>query len=81
LHHQPNHLTDTPEHVQRLILLMLLRAREDKFWPLEGLVHETGNAILALDALAALSDAGLIHRRGQYVFPTRAAMHYHYLFG
>ncbi len=35
----------------------------------------------ALDALVALSDAGLVHRWGHYVIPTRAAMHCYWLFG
>jgi hypothetical protein len=75
------HFTDAPESAQRFILRLLLHAREDKFWPLEGLVHHAGDPIIALDALTALSDAGLIQRRGEYVFPTRAATHYYRLFG
>jgi hypothetical protein len=78
---QPDHLTDVPESAQRFILRLLLHAPEHKLWPLEGLVHHAGDPIMALDALTVLSDAGLIHRRGQYVFPTRAATHYYRLFG
>jgi hypothetical protein len=77
---QPDHLTDAPENVQRFILLLLLLAPEDKLWRFEDVVHQADDPIVALDALTVLSDAGLILRRGRYVFPTRAATHYRNLF-
>ena len=73
---QPDHLTDVPESIQRLLLL----APEHKLWRFEDIVHQADDPIVALDALTVLSDAGLIHRRGRYVFPTRAATHYRNLF-
>jgi hypothetical protein len=78
---QPDHLTDAPEGVQRFILLLLLVTPEDKLWRFEDVVHQAEDPIAALDALSVLSDAGLILRRGRYVFPTRAAMHYRRLLG
>jgi hypothetical protein len=78
---QPDHLTDATESVQRFILLLLLVTPEHKLWRFEDVVHQAGDPIAALDALSVLSDAGLIHRRGRYVFPTRAATHYRRLFG
>jgi hypothetical protein len=81
MHQQSDDFIDTPENVQRLILLLLLREDEERFWSLEGLVYYVGDAIMALDALTALGDAGLIHRRDRYVFPTRAAEHHFQLFG
>jgi hypothetical protein len=78
---QPHHLPQAPEGVQRLILRLLLGDREERLWPLEMVVHRVGDPITALDALVALSDAGLVHRWGRYVIPTRAAMHFYWLFG
>jgi hypothetical protein len=78
---QPHHLPQAPEGVQRLILRLLLGGEKERLWPLETVVHHVGNPITALDALASLSDAGLVHRWGRYVIPTRAAMHFYWLFG
>jgi hypothetical protein len=78
---RPHYLPQAPESVQRLILRLLLGSEEERLWPLEAVVHRIGNPITALDALAALCDAGLVHRWGHYVIPTRAAMHFHWLLG
>jgi hypothetical protein len=78
---RPDHLPQAPEGVQRLILRLLLSGEDERLWPLERIVHHTGNPITALDALVALSDAGLVHRWGRYVIPTRAAMHFYWLLG
>ena len=81
MRNQPDHPTHAPEGVQRLILRLLLGGDGEQLWPLELVVHRVGNPITALDALVALSDAGLVHRWGRYVIPTRAAMHFFWLFG
>jgi hypothetical protein len=78
---QPYHLPQAPEGVQLLILRLLLESEKERLWPLELVVRRVGNPITALDALAALSDAGLVHRWGHYVIPTRAAIHFHWLLG
>ena len=78
---QPHHLPQAPEGVQRRILRLLLGGQDERLWPLEVVVHRVGDPITALDALVALSDAGLVHRWGRYVIPTRAAMHFFWLFG
>jgi hypothetical protein len=78
---RPDHLPQAPAGVQRLILRLLLSGEGERLWPLEQVVHHVGNPITALDALVALSDAGLVHRWGRYVIPTRAAMHFFWLFG
>ena len=78
---QPDYLPQAPEGVQRLILRLLLDNERERLWPLEVVVRRVGNSITALDALVALSDAGLVHRWGHYVIPTRAAMHFHWLLG
>jgi hypothetical protein len=78
---QPDYLPQAPEGVQRRILRLLLGGEDERLWPLEMVVHCVGDPITALDALVALSDAGLVHRWGRYVIPTRAAMHFFWLFG
>jgi hypothetical protein len=78
---QPHHLPQAPEGVQRLILRLLLRGEKERLWPLEEVVHRVGDPITALDALVTLSDAGLVHRWGRFVIPTRAAMHFYWLLG
>jgi hypothetical protein len=78
---QPHDLPQAPERVQRLILRLLLGGEQERFWPLEVVVHQVGDQITALNALVALSDAGLVHRWGRYVIPTRAAMHFYWLLG
>ncbi len=78
---QPDYLPQAPEGVQRRILRLLLGGQDERLWPLEVVVHRVGDPITALDALVALSDAGLVHRWGRYVIPTRAAMHFFWLFG
>jgi hypothetical protein len=77
---RPDHLPQAPPGVQRLILRLLLAGEGERFWPLEMIVRRGGDLITALDALVALSDAGLVHRWGRYVIPTRAAMHFFWLF-
>lgn len=78
---QPHHLPQAPERMQRLILRLLLEGEKERLWPLELVVRRVGDPITALDALVALSDAGLVHRWGHYVIPTRAAMHFYWLLG
>ncbi len=68
--------TDEDESIQWEILWLLLEARPDRWWSVEEVVSDTGNPIGALDALGALCDAGLIHRQGRFVFPTRPAIHF-----
>lgn len=71
---------DVPSNYERQILMLVLWAG-DEWYTIEQLGRHVGDLIDALDAMRALSDAGLIHREGNYVFPTRAAIHLHDLFG
>lgn len=72
---------DVPENFQRQVLGLLLWAGDDEWWTIEELSRKVGDLIDALDAMSVLADAGLIHRQGNHVFPTRAAIHCHDLFG
>ncbi len=71
---------DVPSNFERQILMLVLWAGED-WYTVEQLGRHVGDLIVALDAMRVLSDVGLIHRQGDYVFPTRAAIHLHDLFG
>lgn len=45
-------------------------------WSVEELVAEIGRRLDTTDAVAALNAAGLIHRCGEFVFATRAAIRF-----
>lgn len=76
-------LEDVPENFQRSLLMLLIwnDPAGGEWWTIGELMRRIGDPIAALDAMAALADAGLIHRENDCVFPTRAARHYHHLFG
>jgi hypothetical protein len=62
-------------------LLQLLLQRADD-WPwcqITEVVGESTNPIVALDALAALCEVGLIRRRDDYVIVTSAALRFYHL--
>jgi hypothetical protein len=78
--HVPIDYADVPENFQRQILMLVVWAG-DEWYTIEQLAKHVGDTIDALDALSALADAGLVHRQGNYVFPTRPTIHLHNLFG
>jgi hypothetical protein len=71
---------DLPESFEREILSRIIWADEDWF-TVEELSHSAGDVIAALDAMSVLYEAGLIQRRGEYVYPTAAVIKLHELFG
>jgi hypothetical protein len=62
------------EQVERAILVMLLVADEQRPWSVHEVELEIGDHIETADGLGALHRAGLIHRCGDFVFATRAAV-------
>jgi hypothetical protein len=42
-------------------------------WSIDEIVRELQDRIGAHDSVSRLSEAGLVHRLGEFVFPTRAA--------
>ncbi|HEV3323785.1 MAG TPA: hypothetical protein VG147_16535 [Solirubrobacteraceae bacterium] len=65
-------------HIQEDILTKLLTPTV-RPWTVEALIRDIGNWNLTTDALTTLRRAGLVCRRGFFVFPTRAAIHFHRL--
>ncbi len=56
---------------ERAVLLLLFEDRSP--WTLDELGRELHDRGDAADATSALARAGLVHRLGEFVFPTRAA--------
>jgi hypothetical protein len=62
------------------LLHLLLERSDDWPWcPITEVVGESTNPIVALDAMAALGEVGLIQRRDGYVMITRAALRFYQL--
>lgn len=65
---------DTPDSSERAILGMLLIQDEQRPWSVHEVELEVGDHIETVDGLSGLHRAGLIHRCGEFVFATRAAV-------
>jgi hypothetical protein len=65
---------DEDELVQKGILGLLLTPASRRLWSVVEVERETGKQLATADALASLHAAGLIHRCGEFVFATRAAL-------
>jgi hypothetical protein len=61
------------DRAERLVLDELLTSRGPGLWTAHELGLALGSQVEATDAVAGLGRAGLIHRCGEFVFPTRAA--------
>jgi hypothetical protein len=48
-------------------------------WSVQELAREIGNEVDAVDSVGRLVRRGLLHRSGEFVFPTRAARSAHEL--
>jgi hypothetical protein len=53
--------------------VLALMFREEWPWSVEEIGRELGNQAEASDAVCRLAESGLVHRLGDFVFPTRAA--------
>ncbi len=56
------------------ILALLLTPEEQRPWAVDEIAKEIGERIDAVDSLARLHAAGLIHRCGEFVFAARPAL-------
>jgi hypothetical protein len=74
----PDEKTTPPvEHDQNadgIILSLLTDCDEQRPWSVEEIAREYGNHGDTIDALSRLYAAGLIHRLGEFVWATRAAI-------
>ena len=68
------HETDAPLRTQPAILSMLV-FHSERPWSVAEVEGEIGKGAETADALARLYAAGLVHRCGEFVFATRAAIH------
>jgi hypothetical protein len=73
---QPNETVAEFDHRTEQTILALLLSDGQCVWSVEELVTEIGRRLDTVDAVAALSAAGLIHRCGEFVFATRAAIRF-----
>jgi hypothetical protein len=66
-----------PERTQAVVTAQLLSGEHPWPWSVRELALELGDELAAADAVVALQAAGLIHRVGGFVWPTRAAARMH----
>ena len=71
-------LADNPseedERAQKAVLGLLLRPNDQRPWSVQEVEGEVGETVTAADAVASLHAGGLIHRCGDFVFASRAAL-------
>jgi hypothetical protein len=65
------------DRIDAAIIGLLLDTATSWPWSVEELTRELGDKLAVEDGLAGLYAAGLIHRSGELVFPTRAAIRSH----
>jgi hypothetical protein len=59
---------------RRVVLALLLAPEDQRPWLPREIELEVGDRVQTVDALDQLHAEGLVHRLGEYVFATRAAV-------
>jgi len=62
--------------LQHTLLDLLLTDESPGLWSSEEIAVAIGDPVVAVDTVDTLQAAGLLHRLGDFVFPTRAAARY-----
>jgi hypothetical protein len=62
------------ETAQKGVLGLLLGSESQRPWSVTELERERGDHLGTVDAVASLHAAGLVHRCGEFVFASRAAV-------
>jgi hypothetical protein len=60
--------------VDKAILALVLTPEEQRPWSVHEVELEMGDKLDTIDSLARLRAAGLVHRCGEFVFASRAAL-------
>jgi hypothetical protein len=75
MHDEISRMPDEQEAVaQKGVLELLLSSDSQRPWSVAEIERERGERIDTIDAVASLHAAGLVHRCGEFVFATRAAL-------
>jgi hypothetical protein len=64
---------EAERHTDNTILSLMLDDSSSWPWSVEEIARELANPIKAHDAIRRLTETGLVHRIGDFVFPTRTA--------
>jgi hypothetical protein len=64
-----------PDQVEQAVFMLLVVRDEQRPWSVREVELEIGDTAGVADSLAHLRGAGLIHRCGEFVWATRAALH------
>jgi hypothetical protein len=70
----PDDALALPDRAEAVVLLLLLTGTARIPWSLREVQLELGEDADAQETVASLHAAGLVHRFGEFVFPTRAAV-------
>jgi hypothetical protein len=72
---KPRHIAAErdPEQTEHVVLSLLLDPDVHGPWSVQEIGRELGDPLEAVDVVASLHGAGLVHHCGELVFPTRAA--------
>jgi hypothetical protein len=73
---QPNETVAESDDRSEQTILTLVLSGGQRIWSVEELISEIGRRLEVVDSLAALQAAGLVHRCHDFVFATRAALHF-----
>jgi hypothetical protein len=67
-------VAEREDAVDKAILALLLTPEEQRPWSVHEVELEMGDRLAAVDSLARLHGAALVHRCGDFVFASRAAI-------